>query len=203
MSEPHVDGDGSDNRSLEEPGAVAAEESHHDMEHEPDVSSWDVLDAEEIEAEIADDEGMAGSDRHEPSPAGEHAIRAHEDAEGGDEGQSPGHPRDELADDVVDDVVDEEGDEHDAQVDAELESWDDGSEAVGRRESSSGALPFVVSAREEFAALGDVPVTSEARVDAATARLDEVADLPTTDHVAVYDDVHRRLQDALADADTR
>jgi hypothetical protein len=46
-------------------------------------------------------------------------------------------------------------------------------------------------------------VTGEPRVDAATARLDEVTDLPTTDHVAVYDDVHRRLQDALADADAR
>jgi hypothetical protein len=53
------------------------------------------------------------------------------------------------------------------------------------------------------AALGDLPVTGEARVDAATARLDEVADLPTSDHVALYDDVHRRLQDALADADVR
>jgi hypothetical protein len=38
-------------------------------------------------------------------------------------------------------------------------------------------------------------------VDAATARLEELADLPTADHVAVYDDVHQRLQDALADAD--
>ena len=46
-------------------------------------------------------------------------------------------------------------------------------------------------------------VTGDARVDAATARLDELADLPTSDHVAVYDDVHRRLQDALADAEVR
>jgi hypothetical protein len=67
--------------------------------------------------------------------------------------------------------------------------------------STSGALPFAVSAREQFAALDEPPVTGEARVDAATALLGELAGLPTSDHVAVYEDVHRRLQDALADAD--
>jgi hypothetical protein len=40
-------------------------------------------------------------------------------------------------------------------------------------------------------------------VDAATARLAEVPDLPTTDHVEVYEDVHRRLQEALAEAEVR
>ena len=49
----------------------------------------------------------------------------------------------------------------------------------------------------------DVEITGDARVDAATARLEEVPDLPTADHVAVYDDVHRRLQDALSDAEVR
>ena len=95
----------------------------------------------------------------------------------------------------------------DEQVDStegdRLDSLDDGGSAVGRSDSISGALPFVVSAREEFAALNDLPVTGVARVDAATARLDEVAELPTADHVTVYDDVHRRLQDALSDADVR
>ena len=46
-------------------------------------------------------------------------------------------------------------------------------------------------------------VTGDPRIDAATARLGDLADLPTADHVAVYDDVHRRLQDALADAEVR
>lgn len=100
-----------------------------------------------------------------------------------------------LVDDVLVDDVLEDGDP--------LDALDDGSAVLGRSESASGALPFVVSAREEFAALGDVPVTGDARVDAATARLDEVAELPTSDHVSVYDDVHRRLQDTLADADVR
>jgi hypothetical protein len=67
----------------------------------------------------------------------------------------------------------------------------------------SEALPFVLTSREHFASVGDVEITGEARVDAATARLEEIADLPTSDHVAVYDDVHRRLQDALSDAEVR
>jgi hypothetical protein len=206
MTEQHVvgdRGDAGDDSHVEAPDSVAARESVHDVEHEPDVSSGDVLDADELEAEIADDEGMAGSDRREPSAVGDHAIRAQEDAERGDERDGSEFSPLDGRGDGRGDGTDEDLDEHDAQLDAALESWDDGSVVVGRRESSSGALPFVVSAREEFAALGDVPVTGEARVDAATARLDEVADLPTTDHVAVYDDVHRRLQDALADADTR
>jgi len=60
-----------------------------------------------------------------------------------------------------------------------------------------------VSAKEQLAALAEPEVTGDARIDAATARLGDLADLPTADHVAVYDDVHRRLQDALADAEVR
>ena len=104
-------------------------------------------------------------------------------------------------DTVADDEV------HDADVDAELERLDDGGSLVGSTATASGprsdALPFVMSSREHFASVGDVELTGEARVDAATARLEEIPDLPTADHVAVYDDVHRRLQDALSDADVR
>jgi hypothetical protein len=65
----------------------------------------------------------------------------------------------------------------------------------------SGELPLLVPARERFAGLDAVPVTGEPRVDAATARLEEIVALPTSEHVEVYEDVHQRLQDALADAD--
>jgi hypothetical protein len=96
---------------------------------------------------------------------------------------------------------------HDEQVDAELDRLDDGGGLVGPAPGNgparSEALPFVLTAREHFASAGDVEITGDARVDAATARLEEIPDLPTSDHVAVYDDVHRRLQDALADADVR
>ena len=38
-------------------------------------------------------------------------------------------------------------------------------------------------------------------VEAALARLDAVDELPVVDHVVVYDEVHRLLQDALAALD--
>ena len=95
----------------------------------------------------------------------------------------------------------------DADLDAGLDRIDDGGALVGTAESGptarSEALPFVMTAREHFASVADVEVTGDARVDAATARLEEISDLPTSDHVALYDDVHRRLQDALSDADVR
>ena len=124
-----------------------------------------------------------------------------------------------LHDDDV--VVDE--DQQDQDVDDELDRLDDGGSVVGSSvpgggavgggvvgagavaasDARSEALPFVLTAREHFASAGDVEITGDARVDAATARLDEIPDLPTSDHVAVYDDVHRRLQDALSDAEVR
>lgn len=45
------------------------------------------------------------------------------------------------------------------------------------------------------------PATGEPRVDAALDRLQDVAAAPVDEHIAIYDDVHRRLQDALADPD--
>ncbi len=40
-----------------------------------------------------------------------------------------------------------------------------------------------------------------AAVETALARLEELAEQPVTEHVAVYDEVHRLLQDALAALD--
>ncbi|HSK55369.1 MAG TPA: hypothetical protein VK908_08950 [Jiangellales bacterium] len=40
--------------------------------------------------------------------------------------------------------------------------------------------------------------TDDARVVAALARLQELDDLPVGEHPAVYDEVHRALQDVLA-----
>ncbi len=44
-------------------------------------------------------------------------------------------------------------------------------------------------------------VTGEPRVDRALARLREVEQAPLAGHVAVYDEVHGLLHDALADLD--
>ena len=43
--------------------------------------------------------------------------------------------------------------------------------------------------------------TGVASVDAAIEELTRLDELPTGEHVAVYEDLHRRLQDALADLD--
>jgi hypothetical protein len=46
-------------------------------------------------------------------------------------------------------------------------------------------------------------VTGEPRVDAALARLDELAGQPITEHRAIFDDVHARLREVLGELDTR
>jgi hypothetical protein len=53
----------------------------------------------------------------------------------------------------------------------------------------------------EAAALPDVPFepTGDPRVDDAVGRLDELAASPTHEHVGVFEDVHRRLHEALSD----
>ncbi|HUR76005.1 MAG TPA: hypothetical protein VMZ00_17105 [Sporichthya sp.] len=54
---------------------------------------------------------------------------------------------------------------------------------------------------EELRAAGDLPETGEPRVDGVLAQLDGIEDVPTAEHVGVYDEVHRGLQDALANLD--
>ena len=90
----------------------------------------------------------------------------------------------------------------DADLDAAIDAVDDGGSSV-RTVATAESLPLALSPRDAFHHARDIPVTGDARVDAATARLTELVDLPTSDHAAVFDDVHRRLQDALADADQR
>lgn len=42
--------------------------------------------------------------------------------------------------------------------------------------------------------------TGDIRVDTAVELVADLAGMPTADHLAVFEDVHRRLQDTLADA---
>lgn len=44
--------------------------------------------------------------------------------------------------------------------------------------------------------------TGDPRVDAAVARLGELGGRPVAEHAEIYADVHRRLQDLLASADS-
>jgi hypothetical protein len=45
------------------------------------------------------------------------------------------------------------------------------------------------------------PATGEPRVDAALARLDELPELPVTEHRAVFEHVHRSLSEVLGELD--
>jgi hypothetical protein len=42
--------------------------------------------------------------------------------------------------------------------------------------------------------------TGDVRVDSAVELIGDLANLPVAEHLAVFEDVHRRLQDTLADA---
>lgn len=46
----------------------------------------------------------------------------------------------------------------------------------------------------------EVEPTGDARIDAALDRMRDVSQLPTSEHVEVFEEVHRRMQDLLADS---
>jgi hypothetical protein len=47
----------------------------------------------------------------------------------------------------------------------------------------------------------DPPATGVASADAAAQRLTELDEAPLEEHVGIYEDVHRRLQEGLSDLD--
>ncbi|MEU3663064.1 hypothetical protein AB0E77_25530 [Streptomyces sp. NPDC032940] len=81
-------------------------------------------------------------------------------------------------------------------------------QAEGRTaETEAGAEPR--EARDEYAPAGPAPLgvprtpTGDDGVDAGLRRLADADHLPTDGHVAVYEDVHRGLRDALTALDAR
>ncbi|GAA0578840.1 hypothetical protein [Actinomadura livida] len=54
----------------------------------------------------------------------------------------------------------------------------------------------------DFPAVAPPDPTGDPRVDAAVARLGELGARPVSGHVEIYEDVHQRLQDLLASADS-
>jgi len=48
-------------------------------------------------------------------------------------------------------------------------------------------------------AMSALPITGEPRVDDALGRLNDLTALPVNEHVAVFEDVQRRLHETLAD----
>lgn len=59
--------------------------------------------------------------------------------------------------------------------------------------------PAAETTADETVFVEDPTTTADPRVDDAVARLAELRDLPTADHVSVYEDIHSRLNEALAD----
>ena len=88
--------------------------------------------------------------------------------------------------------------EWDTQEDADAVAWDTDADAVAwdAGEDAGDAAP-------DPDGPGQRPATGEPRVDAALARLDELAGRPVTEHRAIFEDVHRRLRDVLGELDTR
>jgi hypothetical protein len=61
------------------------------------------------------------------------------------------------------------------------------------------AVESVIDNAEPTVVMMSLPVTGEPRVDDAIARLSDLSSLPVDEHVAVFEDVQRRLHDTLAD----
>ena len=81
-------------------------------------------------------------------------------------------------------------------------AWDE--DAVAWDQGESDALdPDGPRALDPDGPPGLRPAIGEPRVDAALARLDELAGRPVTEHRAIFEDVHRRLNDVLGELDTR
>jgi hypothetical protein len=108
----------------------------------------------------------------------------------------------ELAFDVDDDQlaadaelafdVDDEQLAADADAERAFDVGDDPADA-GDERAADDELASIAAKRQ---------ATGEPRVDAALARLDDLAGLPVTEHRAVFEDVHRRLRDVLGELDT-
>ena len=83
-------------------------------------------------------------------------------------------------------------------------AWDEGEGAVAS-DQGEGAVAWDEGEGDTLDrdGPGQRPATGEPRVDAALARLDELAGRPVTEHRAIFEDVHRRLRDVLGELDTR
>jgi hypothetical protein len=76
---------------------------------------------------------------------------------------------------------------------ADFDAYDAGTAETERAEPER--------AETEPSDAAEVELTGNDQVDAATALLADLQDQPTAEHADVFEDVHRRLQGALADLD--
>ena len=97
------------------------------------------------------------------------------------EAQNEEYADDEFADDDFDDEATDEFDD---------ESTDD---------ADGDSNDYTRAPSKPVIAMSTLPVTGEARVDDALGRLTDLTNLPVHEHVAVFEDVQRRLHETLAD----
>jgi hypothetical protein len=83
-------------------------------------------------------------------------------------------------------------------IDADESSVDE-SETTDSIEQSDDLIENDDSPSAPVVSLDSLPVTGEARVDDALGRLADLSGLPVHEHVAVFEDVQRRLHETLAD----
>jgi len=79
------------------------------------------------------------------------------------------------------------------------ESSVDESETTDSLEQGDDLIENDDSPSAPVVSLDSLPVTGEARVDDALGRLADLSGLPVHEHVAVFEDVQRRLHETLAD----
>jgi hypothetical protein len=83
-------------------------------------------------------------------------------------------------------------------IDADESSVDE-SETTDSLGQSDDLIENDDSPSAPVVSLDSLPVTGEARVDDALGRLADLSGLPVHEHVAVFEDVQRRLHETLAD----
>lgn len=83
-------------------------------------------------------------------------------------------------------------------IDADESSVDE-SETTDSLEQSGDQIENDDTPSAPVVSLDSLPVTGEARVDDALGRLADLSGLPVHEHVAVFEDVQRRLHETLAD----
>ena len=79
------------------------------------------------------------------------------------------------------------------------ESSVDETETTDSLEQSDDLIDNSDTPSAPVVSLDSLPVTGEARVDDALGRLADLSGLPVHEHVAVFEDVQRRLHETLAD----
>ena len=94
------------------------------------------------------------------------------------------------------DATDNDSDDNDSDDEESEEALDeytidDDEDTIDDDEDATPQAPIV--------SMETLPITGEARVDDALGRLADLQGLPVHEHVAVFEDVQRRLHETLAD----